>query len=109
VVTRELIFRLWQGVDAVSSDDLRILLLYLSQLYPDAPVYAVGCSLGANVLSKYCGEEPNTILKGAVVLSNPCVLFAVWLAKTNIEQMELLDRASGARKQLGGPSGLSSQ
>ena len=54
------------------TDDLRRTLLYLSQLCPQAPLYGIGFSLGANILAKYAGEEgSNTPLKGVVVLSNP--------------------------------------
>lgn len=42
--------------------------------YPEAPIYAVGYSLGANLLVKYLGEEGKLgyrPLAGAVAVSNP--------------------------------------
>lgn len=42
--------------------------------YPDAPLYAIGYSLGANLLVKYLGEEGRNgfrPLAGAVSVSNP--------------------------------------
>lgn len=42
--------------------------------YPEAPIYAVGYSLGANLLVKYLGEEGKhgyRPLAGAVAVSNP--------------------------------------
>ena len=44
-------------ISAGSPDDLRSSLLYLASLYPNAPIYAVGFSLGASVLTKYLGQE----------------------------------------------------
>lgn len=85
---------------SIRRDDIRILLLYLSQLYPEAPFYAFGCSLGANVLTKYCGEEPDTILKGAVVLSNPFVLCRDRRAPLFLLQVELLERPFDTREHL---------
>lgn len=39
------------------TDDLRCGLLYLSQKYPNAPLVGLGFSLGANILTRYLGEE----------------------------------------------------
>ncbi|KAF4970598.1 hypothetical protein FSARC_2379 [Fusarium sarcochroum] len=42
------------------------------QKFPNRPLFGLGFSLGANMLTNYCGEEgPNCVLKGAVVCSNP--------------------------------------
>lgn len=54
------------------TDDPRRVLLYLSQLLPQAPVVAMGFSLGANQLTKLLGEDKgDTSIKAAVSLSNP--------------------------------------
>lgn len=42
---------------AAPTDDLRCGLLYLSHKYPNAPLVGIGFSLGANVLTRYLGEE----------------------------------------------------
>ncbi|KAF8902108.1 AB-hydrolase YheT [Gymnopilus junonius] len=39
------------------TDDTRQALMYIAQEYPDAPLLGLGFSLGANVLTRYLGEE----------------------------------------------------
>ncbi len=39
------------------TDDTRQALRYIAYLYPDAPILGIGFSLGANVLTRYLGEE----------------------------------------------------
>ena len=52
--------------------DLRAVLLFLSQVVPAAPLFGIGFSLGANVLTKYLGEVgEKTPFKAAMVVSNP--------------------------------------
>lgn len=52
------------------TDDIRSALLYISAKYPKAPLLGVGFSLGANVLTRYVGEEGvNSRLKAAAVLA----------------------------------------
>jgi uncharacterized protein len=46
-----------QLYSAGHTDDLRTALLYISNLYPNAPLLGVGFSLGANVLTRYLGQE----------------------------------------------------
>lgn len=46
----------------------------INRRYPEAPIFAVGFSLGANLLVKYLGEEGRhggRPLAGAVAVSNP--------------------------------------
>jgi predicted alpha/beta-fold hydrolase len=58
--------------NAASSDDTRQALEYIHQKRPDHNYYAIGFSLGANLLTKYLGEQgEDTFLKGACVVSNP--------------------------------------
>ncbi|KAF1844832.1 AB-hydrolase YheT [Cucurbitaria berberidis CBS 394.84] len=52
--------------------DVRQTIKTLRQLFPNRPLYAVGFSLGANILTNYCGEEgAKCVLKAAVSCSNP--------------------------------------
>jgi len=54
------------------TEDLKHVLRYLQNTRPTAPLYAVGFSMGANVLVKYLGEEGAlTPLRAAVSVSNP--------------------------------------
>ena len=55
-----------------STWDVRQTIRTLRQLFPNRPLYAVGFSLGANILTNYCGEEGSScVLKAAVACSNP--------------------------------------
>ena len=58
--------------------DIRESLAHMAQLYPQAACkFAIGYSLGANALTRFCGEEgENCPLKAAVVVSNPLDLVA---------------------------------
>ena len=50
----------------------RQLVVQLQVEYPQAPLFAVGWSLGANILLRYLGEEgAQARLTGAVSLCNP--------------------------------------
>ncbi|MBE0366523.1 hydrolase [Pseudoalteromonas aurantia] len=54
------------------TSDLSFLIKTLKQRYADSPLYAVGFSLGGNVLAKYLGEQRHTCkLSGAAVISAP--------------------------------------
>lgn len=55
-----------------STWDVRQTINTLRSLFPNRPLYAVGFSLGANILTNYCGEEGDKcVLKAAVACSNP--------------------------------------
>ncbi|KAJ7584338.1 AB-hydrolase YheT [Mycena floridula] len=57
---------------AGSTDDFRQAIMYISFLYPQAPLLGLGFSLGANKLTRYLSEEgTNSKLKAAFILSNP--------------------------------------
>ncbi|KAF9514146.1 hypothetical protein BS47DRAFT_1343474 [Hydnum rufescens UP504] len=61
-----------QFYSAGHTDDLRCALLYISATYPDAPLHGLGFSLGANVLTRYLGEEgENSRLRSGIVLACP--------------------------------------
>lgn len=54
------------------TEDVREVVNYLYQEYPKAPLFAIGTSIGANVLVKYLGEEgENTPIAGAAAVCSP--------------------------------------
>ncbi|KAI4966524.1 hypothetical protein ZWY2020_040669 [Hordeum vulgare] len=54
------------------TEDIREVVNYLHQKYPQAPLFTVGTSLGANILVKYLGEEgENTPVAGAASICSP--------------------------------------
>ena len=54
------------------TDDLRQFLAAIKSTSPEAPIYAVGYSLGGNVLLKYLGEESQeALVETAVAVSVP--------------------------------------
>ncbi|KAK5945380.1 hypothetical protein PMZ80_002585 [Knufia obscura] len=58
--------------NARSTWDLRQTVKWLRETFPNRPLYGVGFSLGANILTNYLGEEgANCQFKAAVALSNP--------------------------------------
>ncbi|POR34299.1 Putative esterase [Tolypocladium paradoxum] len=58
--------------NARSTWDVRQTVKWLHETFPNRPLFGIGFSLGANMLTNYCGEEgPNCLLKAAVVCSNP--------------------------------------
>lgn len=54
------------------TDDLRQALIYISNKYPRAPLLGLGFSLGANIMTRYLGEEGDrSRLSSALVVSCP--------------------------------------
>ncbi|CAM8936305.1 unnamed protein product [Rhodiola kirilowii] len=54
------------------TEDSRAIINYISEEYPEAPLYVVGTSIGANVLVKYLGEDGENIpIAGAVAICSP--------------------------------------
>ncbi|XVF46008.1 hypothetical protein PTKIN_Ptkin02bG0253700 [Pterospermum kingtungense] len=54
------------------TEDIRKIINYIHYEYPEAPLYAVGTSIGANILVKYLGEDgTNTPLVGAATICSP--------------------------------------
>ncbi|CAM1508286.1 Fc.00g051340.m01.CDS01 [Cosmosporella sp. VM-42] len=52
--------------------DVRQTVKWLKKRFPNRPLFGLGFSLGANMLTNYCGEEgSDCLLKGAIVISNP--------------------------------------
>ncbi|KAF1814459.1 AB-hydrolase YheT [Eremomyces bilateralis CBS 781.70] len=65
-ITSEVLF------NARATWDVRQLVKWLRETFPNRPLFAVGFSLGANILTNYLGEEgDNSVIKAAVVCSNP--------------------------------------
>jgi predicted alpha/beta-fold hydrolase len=57
------------------TEDAQFFLQYLHELYPHVPKMAVGFSLGANMLLKFLGENPQQqYLQAAVAISAPMLL-----------------------------------
>ncbi|KAL5558490.1 hypothetical protein UlMin_034701 [Ulmus minor] len=54
------------------TEDIRIIIKHLHHEFPKAPLFAVGTSIGANVLVKYLGEDGDNIpVAGAVAICSP--------------------------------------
>ncbi|KAH8176953.1 alpha/beta hydrolase fold domain-containing protein [Sarocladium implicatum] len=52
--------------------DVRQFVKWARRTFPNRPLFGLGFSLGANILTNYCGEEgENCQLKAAIVCSNP--------------------------------------
>ncbi|KAK6159648.1 hypothetical protein DH2020_003029 [Rehmannia glutinosa] len=57
---------------AERTEDLRLVIDLIHRQYPDAPLFAVGTSVGANILVKYLGEDGNNVpLIGAAAICSP--------------------------------------
>ncbi|XP_074273302.1 embryogenesis-associated protein EMB8-like [Silene latifolia] len=58
--------------NAAWTEDIRVIVKHLHCEYPDAPLFIVGTSIGANVVVKYLGEEGEDIpIAGAVAICSP--------------------------------------
>ncbi|TCD69717.1 hypothetical protein EIP91_006484 [Steccherinum ochraceum] len=66
-----------------TTDDIRTALMYISSLYPNAPLLGIGFSLGANVLTRYLAEEGERSR-----LNAGCVLASPWDFVANIEALD---------------------
>ncbi|XP_051136616.1 embryogenesis-associated protein EMB8-like [Andrographis paniculata] len=57
---------------AAWTDDIRAVIDHIHGKYPEAPLFAVGASVGANILVKYLGEDGSNVpLVGAAAICNP--------------------------------------
>ncbi|WP_095506355.1 hydrolase [Paraferrimonas sedimenticola] len=69
--------RLARSYHSGDTQDIALTLAHLQAEYPDSPIWAVGYSLGGNVLTKYLGEQgDNSAIQRAVVVSAPLQLSA---------------------------------
>ncbi|XWS24848.1 hypothetical protein CRYUN_Cryun27aG0020100 [Craigia yunnanensis] len=54
------------------TEDTRVIIDYLHHQYPKAPLFAIGTSIGANILVKYLGEDREKVpVAGAVAICSP--------------------------------------
>ncbi|KAL8114738.1 hypothetical protein AgCh_021559 [Apium graveolens] len=54
------------------TEDIRKVVEHIHQRYPEAPLFVVGTSLGANIVVKYLGEEgANIPISGAAAICSP--------------------------------------
>ncbi|OEL29031.1 Embryogenesis-associated protein EMB8 [Dichanthelium oligosanthes] len=54
------------------TEDMREIVNFLHQKYPEAPLFTVGTSIGANIVVKYLGEEgESTPVAGAASICSP--------------------------------------
>ncbi|XP_039809592.1 embryogenesis-associated protein EMB8-like isoform X2 [Panicum virgatum] len=54
------------------TEDVREVIKYLHQRYPQTPLFCIGTSIGANIVVKYLGEEgENTPVAGAASICSP--------------------------------------
>lgn len=61
-----------QFYSASFTGDLRCVVAHLASKHPKSRIFAAGWSLGANILTKYLGEEgKNTPVQAAAVMCNP--------------------------------------
>ncbi|PMG43603.1 hydrolase [Shewanella sp. 10N.286.52.B9] len=68
--------RLARSYHSGDTEDIHFTLTQLHQQYPESPLYAVGYSLGGNVLAKYQGEQgEQSLLEKTIIVSAP-----LWLA-----------------------------
>jgi len=70
---------------AANTDDVRASLKYIRSIVGvETPIFAVGYSLGAGILTKFLGEEGNQCsLQGAIIC---CASFDMHLTTNNLEQ-----------------------
>lgn len=92
-----------QLFNARFTNDIRATMIFLRRIYPNRPFYAVGFSLGANILTNYMGEEDDKCdFKAAAICSNPWKLevSSLGLTRTLIGK-EIYSRVMGSSlKQL---------
>lgn len=74
-----------QSFCAANTDDVRAAVNYIRKLTGEqTPIFAIGYSLGAGILTKYLGEESDQCsFQGAIVC---CASFDMHLATNNLEQ-----------------------
>jgi len=79
------------------TDDLRQALIYISHLYPEAPLLGMGFSLGANIMTRYVAEEgTNSRLRSCCVLGCPWDLYQNNISiKRSLSGRHIYSRAMG--------------
>ena len=67
-----------QFYSASFTQDMRCVVAHLASKYPKSRLFAAGWSLGANILTRYLGEEgESTPIQAAVVMCNPFDLVCI--------------------------------
>lgn len=66
----------WRGYHSGEIGDASACISYLHAQYPDAPLFALGYSLGGNMLVNYLAKVPNSPVKAAAIVSPPLDLAA---------------------------------
>ncbi|KAK4068517.1 hypothetical protein Purlil1_13775 [Purpureocillium lilacinum] len=82
--------------------DVRQTIKWLHKNFPRRPLFGMGFSQGANMLTNYCGEEgDDCLLKAVVVVSNPFNLeICSKMLQNNLLGRELYLRVMGTMKRL---------
>ncbi|GJP44105.1 hypothetical protein CLOM_g3509 [Closterium sp. NIES-68] len=81
--------------------DLRFVIGLVKRNYPLAPLYAIGTSLGANILVKYLGEEgASGPIQAAVSIGNPWDLLICdrWMSRRTRQRVYNMAMATGLRE-----------
>lgn len=63
-----------QSYHSGQTADVAEFVSHLAATYPSSPIYAIGFSLGGNVLGKYLGEHVDNPVSGGVIISAPLQL-----------------------------------
>ncbi|KAH9692152.1 AB hydrolase-1 domain-containing protein [Citrus sinensis] len=80
------------------TEDAREVIGYLHHEYPKAPLFAIGTSIGANILVKYLGEEgEKTPVAGAAAICSPWDLLLTRGHGLPINPLQIGDRFIGRR------------
>jgi predicted alpha/beta-fold hydrolase len=74
-----------KSFSAANTDDVRASLKYLRSIVGDeTPIFAIGYSLGAGILTKFLGEEGNQCSLNSAIIC--CASFDMHLTTNNLEQ-----------------------
>ncbi|GDY26766.1 hydrolase [Agarivorans sp. Toyoura001] len=68
--------KLWRGYHSGEIGDATACIAHLQQQFPNAPLLALGYSLGGNMLVNYLAKTPSSPVKAAVIVSPPLHLAA---------------------------------
>jgi predicted alpha/beta-fold hydrolase len=68
--------RLWRGYHSGEYHDAAQAIEHCRESYPQAPMAAIGYSLGGNMLANYLAHHPKTSLRAACIVSAPLHLAA---------------------------------
>ncbi len=66
----------WRGYHSGEIGDASACINYLNEQFPNAPLFALGYSLGGNMLVNYLAKVPDSPIKAAAIVSPPLDLAA---------------------------------